>query len=133
MRDHTEDTITTITLEDDITINLDSISSNTGTYSITATSDSDFDINNITVDTVNINNITTSPVSTITLEYTHWADNIIWEQVEFEDSMPSVAKVEDMCKDYPALDKAYENFKTIYKMVHQDWKGKNDKDEELPF
>ena len=132
MRDHTEDTVTTITLEDDITINLDSISSNTGTYSITATSDSDFDINNITVDTVNINNITTSPVSTITLEDTHWADNIIWEQVEFEDSMPGIAKVEDMCKEYPALAKAYENFKTIYKMVHQDWKGKQ-KDDEFPF
>ena len=132
MRDHTEDTITTITLEDDITINLDSISSNTGTYSITATSDSDFDINNITVDTVNINNITTSPVSTITLEDTNWADNIIWEQVEFEDSMPGIAKVEDMCKEYPALAKAYENFKTIYKMVHQDWKGKQ-KDDEFPF
>lgn len=46
------------------------------------------------------------------------------EQIEFEDTMPSVAKIEDMCNDYPALDKAYENFKTIYKMVHQDWVGR---------
>jgi hypothetical protein len=37
-----------------------------------------------------------------------------------------------MCKEYPALAKAYENFKTIYKMVHQDWKGKQ-KDDEFPF
>ena len=133
MRDHTEDTITTITLEDDITINLDSISSNTGTYSITATSDSDFDINNITVDTVNINNITSGTVDIITDGTSpHWADSITWEQVEFEDGMPSVAKVEDMCEEYPALAKAYENFKTIYKMVHQDWKGKQ-KDDEFPF
>ena len=42
--------------------------------------------------------------------------------------MPSVAKVEDMCNDYPALEKAYENFKTIYSLVHQDWKGKQKKD-----
>jgi hypothetical protein len=124
MRDHS-DAVTTITLEDDITINLDSISSNTGTYSITTTSDSDY--------TFDINNITSSTVSAITLDDTHWADNITWEQVEFEDQMPTVAKVEDMCKDYPALAKAYENFKTIYKMVHQDWKGKQDDDEEAPF
>jgi hypothetical protein len=50
----------------------------------------------------------------------------IVEPVEFEDQMPSVAKIEDMCNDYPALEKAYENFKTIYKMVHQDWQGKQD-------
>jgi len=53
--------------------------------------------------------------------------------VEFEDYMPDVAKVEDMCNDYPALRKAYENFKTIYKLVHQDWQGKQDDDEHLPF
>jgi hypothetical protein len=43
--------------------------------------------------------------------------------------MPSVAKVEDMCRDYPGLEKAYENFKTIYKMVEQDWIGKQKEDE----
>jgi len=51
--------------------------------------------------------------------------------VEFEDEMPSVAKVEDMCKDYPALEKAYENFKTVYKLVQQDWQGRQD-DDDLP-
>ena len=104
----------TITLEDDITINLDRISSNTGTYSISNTMN--------TTSTISDGNLT------ITLDDTHWADNITWEQVEFEDSMPSVAKVEDMCNDYPALEKAYENFKTIYSLVHQDWKGKQKKD-----
>jgi len=111
MRDHTEDTIT-----------------------VTATDSSDytFDINDLTVDTINISSIAASPVSTITLDDTHWADNITWDITEFEDGMPSVAKVEDMCKEYPALAKAYENFKTIYAMVHQDWKGKN-KDDDSPF
>jgi hypothetical protein len=92
-----------------------------------------FDIDDISVDTIDISSITSSTASTITLDDTHWADIISWEQVEFEDQMPTVAKVEDMCKDYPALAKAYENFKTIYKMVHQDWKGKQDDDEEAPF
>ena len=106
--------------------------SDTGTITITGDSDYTFDINNITVDTVDISNITSSSISTITLDDTHWADSITWEQVEFEDSMPSVAKVEDMCKDYPALAKAYENFRSIYAMVHQDWKGKQN-DDAAPF
>jgi hypothetical protein len=111
----------TITLSEDVTLNLDSISSNTGTY-------------NIVDSTMNLNDITysTSIDSTIAIEDPHWADSITWESIEFEDSMPSVSKVEDMCKDYPALNKAYENFKTIYAMVHQDWKGKQD-EEETPF
>ena len=101
---------------------------------ITISSDNEytFDIADLTVNTIDISSITSSTVSTITLDDTHWADSITWEQVEFEDSMPSVAKVEDMCKDYPALDKAYENFKTIYSLVHQDWKGKQN-DDAYPF
>ena len=108
----------TITLDDDVTINLDSISSNTGTYSIS------------TANSIDISNIvyTTDTISTITLDDTHWADSITWEEIEFEDRMPSVAKVEDMCNDYPALKLAYENFKTMYSLVHQDWKGRQEKD-----
>ena len=52
----------------------------------------------------------------------------IVDSIDFEDCMPCVAKVEDMCRDYPALEKAYENFKTIYKMVHQDWVGRQEED-----
>ena len=48
--------------------------------------------------------------------------------IEFEDHMPTVAKVKDMCDDYPALEKAYENFKTVYKLVHQDWQGRQDEE-----
>jgi hypothetical protein len=70
-------------------------------------------IGDLTIDTIDLGNITITPV-------------------EFEDNMPSVAKVEDMCNEYPALQIAYENFKTIYKMVHQDWVGKQ-KEDELPF
>ena len=99
------------------------------------TASSTFDIPN-TVDTIDISDITystiDSTIDTITIDTEHWSDSITWEQTEFEDTMPSVAKVEDMCKDYPALDKAYENFKTIYAMVHQDWKGNQD-NEETPF
>lgn len=127
MRDHTEDTIT-ISLSDldesgmvaDSSYTID-VSDITTTFGSTTT-----------IDTIN----TTSTINdglTITLDDPHWADNITWEQVEFEDSMPSIAKVEDMCNDYPALAKAYENFKTIYAMVHQDWKGRQENDDQMPF
>ena len=89
-----------------------------------------FSVSDITISSIDS---TSMDDITITIdENTHWADNITWEQVEFEDSMPSIAKVEDMCEEYPALAKAYENFRTVYAMVHQDWIGKS-KDEELPF
>ena len=88
-------------------------------------------LGDITVDTIDLSDTLTinsgsTYATTITLDDTHWADNITWEQVEFEDQMPTVAKVEDMCNDYPALAKAYENFQTVYKLVEQDYKGKQD-------
>ena len=33
-------------------------------------------------------------------------------------------QVETMCEEYPALSIAYDNFRNIYDMVIQDWKGK---------
>lgn len=44
--------------------------------------------------------------------------------VVFVNYMPRPSDIEAMCKEYPALEKAYENFKTVYKMVKQDWDGK---------
>jgi hypothetical protein len=79
----------------------------------------------------NSNYTVTVNASTLSTGYNvSWDDIVdfdnISQPVEFEDEMPSVAKVEDMCRDYPALEKAYENFKTVYKLVHQDWKGRQD-------
>jgi len=105
------------------------------------TIDTDFvtmsDNNTITMNTIDINNIMTTEIDPSV--YSVYADDLtidgvnitINNPVEFEDNMPSVAKVEDMCNDYPALAKAYENFKTIYAMVHQDWKGRQE--DEPPF
>lgn len=94
-----------------------------------------FDVSDITLSSIDTSSITTSTIDseTITLEDTHWADNITWEQTEFVDKMPSIDKVHNMCGYYPALEKAYENFKTIYKMVEQDYKGNHQKNDETPF
>ena len=60
--------------------------------------------------------------------------NVSGEEKVFENTMPSVTKINNMCKHYPALAKAYENFKTIYKMVEQDYKGNHEEeDNDVPF
>ena len=77
------------------------------------------DISSLTVDTIDID------LDNITINHI--------DPVEFEDTMPDLYKIKSMCEDYPALEKAYEKFKTIYKMVHQDWKGKQDEQDSFPF
>ena len=92
-------------------------------------------------DTIDISGISTTFDSTTTIDTSAFDDLVsldditltINDPVEFEDQMPDVSKVEDMCNDYPALAKAYENFKTIYAMVHQDWKGRQEAENQPPF
>jgi hypothetical protein len=80
-------------------------------------------------DTVDINTLTSN--DNIDLD---WISSITLDRVMFEDYMPEPGTLKRMAEQYPALKKAYENFKTIYKMVEQDWKGNHaDDDEELPF
>ena len=115
MRDHTGDTVT-ITLCD----NDESGMSCDNMYTLSDTISS---VSTTTIDTSAFDElISLDGDITLTLN----------QPVEFEDEMPSVAKVEDMCNDYPALAKAYEKFRSIYAMVHQDWVGKQ-KEEGCPF
>jgi len=115
---------------DDISIDLSSC--------ITITKSIDSSIGDLYIDTSSMTtNVYTNSHDWITITGDSGSidlNNItIIEPVEFEDEMPSVAKIEDMCSEYPALEKAYENFKTIYKMVHQDWRGKQDADKDTLF
>ena len=87
----------------------------------------------ISIDVSSISGITTSTVDYNDLFLNDDFNITINEPVEFEDTMPDVAKIEDMCNDYPGLRKAYENFKAIYKMVHQDWQGRQDAEDQFPF
>lgn len=81
----------------------------------------------INVDLSDLNSLSTITVSTLgqsdqvlTSDGWQWISN----EIVFENTMPNPLIINEMCKEYPALDKAYENFKTIYKMVKQDWNGK---------
>ena len=45
-------------------------------------------------------------------------------------------EVEKMCKEYPALEKVWRNFKSVYDMVQQDYEGKKkagEIDDDIPF
>lgn len=58
----------------------------------------------------------------------YYVDNSIYSwsvsSTPFENYLPPLSEVLAMCEEYPGLAKAYENFKTAYQLVEQDWKGK---------
>jgi len=120
--DDNEITITSIEgTEDIITIDL---SDTYGTTTSTLTIADDYTVGDISVDSYTIDTVDLDWLKdhNITLEPTMW-----------EDCMPDPQKLKRMCEQYPALEKAYENFKTVYTMVEQDWKGNHDDEDELPF
>ncbi len=43
---------------------------------------------------------------------------------EWVDRFPFLVDVLKMKEEYPALEKSFENFQMVYKMVKQDWDGK---------
>lgn len=105
--------LTDITVNTDLQVGdvyIDTTTMNTNVYTI---DNNWISVGDLTADTIDLSNIT------------------INTPVEFEDTMPDVAKIEDMCNDYPGLRKAYENFKAVYKMVHQDWQGRQDAEDQL--
>ena len=75
-----------------------------------------------------INGISTSTGSTYRVDdqITFDFDNIKIVPTLWTETLPDVYTVNDMCEEYPALAKAYENFQTIYKLVEQDYKGKKE-------
>jgi hypothetical protein len=107
------------------------------TYSITLNSDP-IDLSSITsTDTVTIDTsmfsgsytLSSGSISTITLSDTISTSSIDnnWSftlPVEWVDSFPVYSEVEKMCKEYPALQIAFEKFKQTYAMVEDDWESK---------
>lgn len=83
------------------------------------------------MDGINVSTVTLG-AGTITLDDVNWG-NLSVSMVDFEDRMPSLEKISNMCEHYPALEKAFENLKSIYKIVHQDYVGNHEKDDEVPF
>jgi hypothetical protein len=106
----------------DITINLDDYNMGTTTYwagdSVTdvvhgGSNDGTFtiDINDLTTDTIDID----------------WLTGKLSIDPD---------EVEHMCKEYPALERVWRNFKSVYDMVKQDYEGKKkagEIDDDIPF
>ena len=109
----------TQSMDDTITIDL---SDYTMDSSGSVISSSDFD--GITT----ISGISTGTGSTYRLDdqISFDFDNIKIVPTLWKEALPDVDTVNAMCEQYPALAKAYENFKTVYKLVEQDYKGKKE-------
>jgi len=86
------------------------------------------DLSATTVSTVSPGSIWIDADKISVFNGTTWVENpcreISINDVVFEDFLPNINELKEMCEEYPGLDKAYENFKTFYKLVEQDWKGK---------
>ena len=87
-------------------------------------------------------NDTTPDFSTVTMSSDvnlDWVNDLKLPTDEvWVDRLPKIERVKKMCEEYPALQKAYENFKSIYNMVDQDYKGKlkvrgDIDDDDIPF
>jgi len=114
---------------DDTTITIDLTNTYGATTSTLHIAD-DFTIPDYTVDTIDISSITSGDFE---INWDRIDTNITLEPTMWEDCMPDPQKLKKMCEQYPALEKAYENFKTVYSMVEQDWKGNYDDEDDIPF
>jgi hypothetical protein len=107
--------------DDTITIDLSDYTMDSNSSFITSSSiDSSYTITSSSIDTVDISNIVYN--DNITFDW----DNISITPTLWKEALPDVDTVNAMCNEYPALAKAYENFKTVYKLVEQDYKGKKE-------
>ena len=47
----------------------------------------------------------------------------------FEDTVPSLSKIEEMCDEYPSLRIAYEKFRNVWRICYTDYCSKNPDEE----
>ena len=107
--------------DDDYTVTIN----NGQTVTISTDSSDIWSLNNnftTSIDTTNISDISYALDDQITFDF----DNIKIVPTLWTETLPDVDTVNDMCEQYPALAKAYENFQTVYKLVEQDYKGKKE-------
>ena len=130
MNNSSPEPIYTITLDDD-----KDISSLNGTTDITISSWSSANIPALTSADIitltnsgsnyNSNPVTIGQIGTVDLSgiesFTSFT-NLYKE--EFDGRFPDYDRVMEMCKEYPGLEIAYRKFKEVYKMVKEDYDGK---------
>jgi len=112
--------------------------SNNSTVTITGnlTTDGYFSGDTITISDVSLNNMSStinySNVSTVSItgggsgltldsDFNSW---YIDEVTPFENGFPAWGDFQDMCREYPGLEKAFDNLRDFYKMCRDDWESK---------
>jgi len=83
-----------------------------------------------TTSTGTVNTITVDPNYNVIDRTGAWDTYGDWFKrlKEFEDTMPDLTKIKEMCSMYPAMDKAFENFKAIYDLVKDDYEARKNND-----
>jgi hypothetical protein len=115
-------------MEDDtITINLNDTYGTTTTYwAGDSVTDVVYSGSNDGTFTIDINDLTTD-----TIDIGDWKLSGDFGAISINPH-----EVEKMCKEYPGLEKAWRNFKSVYDMVKQDYEGKKkagELDDDIPF
>lgn len=102
---HSDTTMNSSSITSPITINL-----NNYTYT-TSTSIDSIDLNNITLtDTIG-----------------NWS---FVDTVPFENGFPEWSDFQEMCKEYPGLEKSFEHLKVFYNLCKSEWEAKKRGDAE---
>ena len=113
--------------DDTITINLDD------TYGTTTSYWAGDSVSDITVSEISDNTFTLSGSDTVTIS---GYDTDISTDWVYTTNNIDPSEVERMCNEYPALEKVWRNFKSVYDMVKQDFEGKKkagEIDDDIPF
>ncbi len=105
------------------------ISSAQPTYSITSSDTITIDLSSFTttstgsIGTITLSNTGASGAYTIggTGSYSSEYTSVWTAPVEWQDTFPDWSRVQKMCEMYPGLKIAFENFKTTYSMVKDDY------------
>jgi len=118
--------------EDDFTFDISS-TLNIGDISISDTSENTItvDLGNNMTSTFDTTYTVSTSTDSIISDYTDVNSNWIYGRITIDPD-----EVERMCKEYPALEKVWRNFKSVYDMVLQDYEGKKkagELDDDIPF
>tara|TARA_R110000772_G_scaffold87284_1_gene182179 strand:+ start:325 stop:651 length:327 start_codon:yes stop_codon:yes gene_type:complete len=104
---------------------------NNGEYTITINDSETIDISSYSISDISLSTPTitydSNPFSQQTDTIT--IDNSTYSYANILDNYIDPVEVDRMCKEYPALSKVWRNFKSVYDMTLQDYKGKKDEGE----
>jgi hypothetical protein len=68
--------------------------------------------------------VTIGNLETFDIHGSFTGSNNYWVKEDFDGRFPDYERVQKMCKEYPGLEIAYRKFKEVYKMVKEDYDGK---------